>query len=51
VIDHAWLDESLVELERLADEGAAGEAVAKLAAMVGDPKRIGTEAILEDTLH
>jgi FlaA1/EpsC-like NDP-sugar epimerase len=51
VIDHAWLDRSLVELERLADDGAATEAVAKLAAMVSDPKRVGTEAVLEDTLH
>jgi FlaA1/EpsC-like NDP-sugar epimerase len=51
MIDHDWLDESLAELERLVDEGAAPEVVAKLAAMVADPQQTGTEAVLEDTLH
>jgi FlaA1/EpsC-like NDP-sugar epimerase len=51
VIDHDWLDESLAELERLADEGATLDAVAKLTSMVKEPRRIGTEAVLEDTLH
>jgi FlaA1/EpsC-like NDP-sugar epimerase len=51
VIDHDWLDESLAELERLADAGDAEGAVAKLGAMIQDQQRLGTEAILEDTLH
>jgi FlaA1/EpsC-like NDP-sugar epimerase len=51
VIDHEWLDESVAELERLAEEGATVDAVAKLNAMVGEPRRIGKEAVLEDTLH
>ncbi len=51
VIDHAWLEESIAELERLADDGATAEVVAKLSAMIADPQRIGTEAVLEDTLH
>jgi FlaA1/EpsC-like NDP-sugar epimerase len=51
VIDHDWLDESLAELERLAEDGAAVEAVAKLQSMIDEPRRIGTEAVLEDTLH
>jgi FlaA1/EpsC-like NDP-sugar epimerase len=51
VIDHDWLDDSLAELERLADEGATVQAVAKLQSMIDEPRRIGTEAVLEDTLH
>jgi FlaA1/EpsC-like NDP-sugar epimerase len=51
VIDHDWLDESLSELERLAEDGAVVEAVAKLQSMIDEPRRIGTEAVLEDTLH
>jgi FlaA1/EpsC-like NDP-sugar epimerase len=51
VIDHDWLDESLAELERLAEEGATVDAVAKLRSMIDEPRRIGTEAVLEDTLH
>jgi FlaA1/EpsC-like NDP-sugar epimerase len=51
VIDHDWLDDSLAELERLADDGATVEAVAKLQAMIDEPRRIGTEPVLEDTLH
>jgi FlaA1/EpsC-like NDP-sugar epimerase len=51
VIDHEWLEESLAELERLAAEGATLDAVAKLGAMVREPQRVGTEAVLEDTLH
>jgi FlaA1/EpsC-like NDP-sugar epimerase len=51
VIDHDWLDESLSELERLAESGATLDALAKLRAMVAEPHRIGTEAVLEDTLH
>jgi FlaA1/EpsC-like NDP-sugar epimerase len=51
VIDHDWLDESLAELERLADAGDADGAVAKLGAMIQDQQRLGAEAVLEDTLH
>jgi FlaA1/EpsC-like NDP-sugar epimerase len=51
VIDHDWLQESLAELERLADRGASSEAVMLLATMTNDPQRTGTEAVLEDTLH
>jgi len=51
VIDHEWLEESLAELERLVDEGATLDVVAKLSAMVKEPQRTGKEAVLEDTLH
>ena len=51
VIDQEWLEESLAELERLVDEGATLDVVAKLSAMVKEPQRTGTEAVLEDTLH
>ncbi|HEX3806604.1 MAG TPA: nucleoside-diphosphate sugar epimerase/dehydratase [Gaiellaceae bacterium] len=51
VIDHGWLEESLAELERLAEEGNTLDVVAKLTAMVKEPQRIGTEAVLEDTWH
>jgi FlaA1/EpsC-like NDP-sugar epimerase len=51
LIDQDWLDESIAELERLADEGTDAELVAKLGAIVAEPQRIGTEAVLEDTLH
>ncbi|HEY6960745.1 MAG TPA: nucleoside-diphosphate sugar epimerase/dehydratase [Gaiellaceae bacterium] len=50
-IDHVWLDESLAELERLIDEGETLDAVAKLGQMVKEPHRVGTDAVLEDTLH
>jgi len=50
-IDHDWLDGALGELERLVDEGSSLDVVAKLGAMLKEPQRIGTEAVLEDTLH
>ena len=50
-IDHAWLDESLAELERLVDEGDVLGATARLRGMVDAPRRTGREAVLEDTLH
>ena len=50
-IDAVWLEESLAELERLAEEGDADAVVAKLGAMVAEPARTGREAMLEDTLH
>jgi FlaA1/EpsC-like NDP-sugar epimerase len=50
-IDHDWLEERLLELERLVEDGDTLGVVAKLAAAVGEPQRIGTDAVLEDTLH
>ena len=50
-IDHDWLEESLAELERLVEDGDTVAVVARLGAMVREPHRIGTEAVLEDTLH
>ena len=50
-IDHEWLDESLAELERLAREGDTLGVVSLLGSMVKEPQRIGSEAVLEDTLH
>jgi FlaA1/EpsC-like NDP-sugar epimerase len=50
-IDRGWLEESLAELERLADEGDTLGVVAKLNSMVKEPRRTGAEAVLEDTLH
>jgi FlaA1/EpsC-like NDP-sugar epimerase len=38
-IDAAWLEEELGELERLVDAGETLEVVAKLAAMMREPKR------------
>jgi FlaA1/EpsC-like NDP-sugar epimerase len=50
-IDATWLEESLVELERLVDEGDTLAVVARLRTMVAEPVRTGREAMLEDTLH
>jgi FlaA1/EpsC-like NDP-sugar epimerase len=50
-IDPDWLEECLAELERLVGQGDAPGIVEKLEAMVEEPHRIGTEAVLEDTLH
>jgi FlaA1/EpsC-like NDP-sugar epimerase len=50
-IDGEWLNESLRELERLVEDGDAVGVVAKIRAIVDDPSRIGSEAVLEDTLH
>ena len=46
-----WLEECLAELERLVERADDLGIVAKLQAMVEEPHRIGTEAVLEDTLH
>ncbi len=51
VIGRDWLEEELTELERLVDEGDEPGVVAKLSAMVKEPHRVGTEGVLEDTLH
>jgi FlaA1/EpsC-like NDP-sugar epimerase len=50
-IDHDWLEESLAELERLVEDADTLGVVAKLGAMVKEPHRLGTDAVLEDTLH
>ncbi|HEY0417223.1 MAG TPA: nucleoside-diphosphate sugar epimerase/dehydratase [Gaiellaceae bacterium] len=50
-IDAEWLEERLVELERLVEEADTLGVVAKLRAMVDEPHRTGTQAVLEDTLH
>jgi FlaA1/EpsC-like NDP-sugar epimerase len=50
-IDHEWLEDELGELERLVADGDTLGLVARLGQMVREPKRVGTEAVLEDTLH
>jgi FlaA1/EpsC-like NDP-sugar epimerase len=50
-IDPEWLEECLAELERLVERADPLGIVAKLQTMVEEPHRIGTEAVLEDTLH
>jgi hypothetical protein len=50
-IDHDWLEESLAELERLAAEGDTLGVVSLLGTMVKEPQRVGSDAVLEDTLH
>jgi FlaA1/EpsC-like NDP-sugar epimerase len=50
-IDADWLEEELNDLERLVEDGDALGVVARLGEMLREPKRIGTEALLEDTLH
>jgi FlaA1/EpsC-like NDP-sugar epimerase len=46
-IDAAWLEDELVELERLVDEGATLELVSKLGAMVREPQRTSATAAQE----
>jgi FlaA1/EpsC-like NDP-sugar epimerase len=43
-VDAAWLEEELAELERLVDAGETLELVAKLGAMMREPRRTGVEA-------
>ena len=50
-IDPSWLEDALVELERLVEQGDTLAVVAKLRSMVAEPVRTGREAMLEDTLH
>ena len=50
-IDADWLGDELDVLERLVAEGDTLGVVSRLGQMVRDPVRIGTEAVLEDTLH
>jgi FlaA1/EpsC-like NDP-sugar epimerase len=49
-IDVEWLDEELVELERMVERGDTLDVVSRVAAMLRDPRRAGS-AVLEDTLH
>ena len=49
-IDADWLAEELGELEQLVEEGDTLEVVARLAAIVREPRRADA-AVLEDTLH
>jgi FlaA1/EpsC-like NDP-sugar epimerase len=50
-VDREWLDDELGGLERLVEEGDTLGVVGRLGAMVREPRRVGREAVLEDTLH
>jgi hypothetical protein len=54
VVDPAWLQDELGELERLVEAGETLNAVSRLAAMSRDPRYAVVRdpgAVLEDTLH
>ena len=54
VVDAAWLDEELSELERLVEAGETLEAVSRLSTMSRQPRYAVARdpgAVLEDTLH
>jgi FlaA1/EpsC-like NDP-sugar epimerase len=54
VVDAAWLQDELGELERLVEAGETLNAVSRLAAMSRDPRYAvarDPDAVLEDTLH
>ena len=54
VVDAAWLEDELSELERLVEAGETLEAVSRLAAMSRDPRYAVAhqeDTVLEDTLH
>ncbi|HZT16593.1 MAG TPA: nucleoside-diphosphate sugar epimerase/dehydratase [Gaiellaceae bacterium] len=50
-IDHEWLDDEVAALESLVAAGDTLGVVSRLGQMVREPRRLGTEAVLEDTLH
>jgi FlaA1/EpsC-like NDP-sugar epimerase len=50
-IDQGWLEEELAALESLVEAGDTLGVVTRLGQMVREPRRVGTEAVLEDTLH
>jgi len=50
-VDADWLNEELDALERMVGEGDVLGVVSRLGQMVREPVRIGTDAVLEDTLH
>jgi FlaA1/EpsC-like NDP-sugar epimerase len=49
-IDPGWLDDELGDLEHMVERGETLDVVSKLAAMMREPRRVGS-AVLEDTLH
>jgi len=54
VVDAAWLEDELSELERLVEAGETLEAVSRLAAMSREPRYAivrDEDTVLEDTLH
>ncbi len=50
-IDPLWLEDELDELERLVGENDVLGVTGKLRQMVATPRRLGIDAVLEDTLH
>ena len=50
-IDPEWLDDELDELERLVADNDVLGVTARLRLIVAAPQRLGTDAVLEDTLH
>jgi FlaA1/EpsC-like NDP-sugar epimerase len=54
VVDAAWLQDELSELERLVEAGETLEAVSRLASMSREPRYVVArepDSVLEDTLH
>src|SRR6266545_4795459 len=49
-IDAAWLDDELGELGRLVGGGETLELVSKLGAMMKEPRRVGSVAVVEDRI-
>ena len=49
-IDVEWLEDRLAELEQMVGRGETLDVVSALAAMLREPKRVGSP-VLEDTLH
>jgi len=50
-VDHEWLEDELTALDGLVAAGDTLGVVSRLGQMVREPRRLGTEAVLEDTLH
>jgi len=50
-IDGLWLEERLVELDRLVADSDALGVVSELGRMTREPQRADVQAVLEDTLH
>jgi FlaA1/EpsC-like NDP-sugar epimerase len=49
-IDPLWLQDELADLDQMVERGETLDVVSKLAAMMREPRRVGS-AVLEDTLH
>jgi FlaA1/EpsC-like NDP-sugar epimerase len=47
-IEAGWLEDELAELERLVTDGETLELVSRLGAMVKEPRRVATGAVLQD---